>query len=88
MTFLTPEIFRASIALPATAPPGNYDIDVTLFADTVILARTQTHFELVKTGFEEQIGVIARDQSLAYGLATAVIALLFGWLANTIFRRD
>lgn len=88
VTFLTPEIFRASIALPATAPPGNYDIDVTLFADTVILARTQTHFELVKTGFEEQIGVIARDWSLAYGLTTAGIALLFGWLANTIFRRD
>ncbi|WP_343074181.1 TIGR02186 family protein, partial [Microvirga zambiensis] len=71
VTFLTPDIFRASIGLPATAPPGNYEVDVTLFADTVILARTQTHFELVKTGFEEQIGVIARDWSLAYGLATA-----------------
>jgi hypothetical protein len=54
----------------------------------VILARTQTHFELVKTGFEERVGVIARDWSLAYGLATAVIALFFGWLASTIFRRD
>ena len=74
--------------LPATAPPGNYDVDVTLFADTVILARTQTHFELVKTGFEEQVGVIARDWSLAYGLATAAIALFFGWIANAIFRRD
>ena len=88
VTFLTPEIFRAAIALPATAPPGNYDVDVTLFADTVILARTQTHFELVKTGFEEQVGVIARDWSLAYGLATAALAIFFGWLASTIFRRD
>jgi uncharacterized protein (TIGR02186 family) len=88
VTFLTPEIFRAAIALPATAPPGNYDVDVTLFADTVILARTQTHFELVKTGFEEQVGVIAHDWSLAYGLTTAAIALFFGWLASTIFRRD
>jgi len=88
VTFLTPDIFRASIELPATAPPGNYDVDVTLFADTVILARTQTHFELVKTGFEERVGVVARDWSLVYGLATAAIALFFGWLANTIFRRD
>lgn len=88
VTFLTPEIFRAGIDLPATAPPGNYEVDVTLFADTVILARTQTHFELVKTGFEERVGVVARDLSLAYGLATAIIALFFGWLANTIFRRD
>ncbi len=88
VTFLTPNIFRASIPLPATAPPGNYEVDVTLFADTVILARTNTNFELVKTGFEEQVGSIARDWSLFYGLATAVIAIFFGWLANVIFRRD
>ncbi len=88
VTFLTPDIFRASIPLPATAPPGNYDVEVTLFADTVILARTITNFELVKTGFEEQVGAVARDWSLFYGVATAVIALFFGWLANLIFRRD
>jgi uncharacterized protein (TIGR02186 family) len=88
VTFLTPDIFRASIPLPATAPPGNYEVDVTLFADTVILARTNTNFELVKTGFEEQIGTIARDWSLFYGLATAAMAIFFGWLANLIFRRD
>jgi uncharacterized protein (TIGR02186 family) len=88
VTFLTPSIFRASIPLPATAPPGNYDVEVTLLADTVILARTITHFELVKTGFEQQVGEVARDWSLFYGLATAVIAIFFGWVANVIFRRD
>jgi uncharacterized protein (TIGR02186 family) len=88
VTFLTPDIFRASIPLPATAPPGDYSVEVTLFADTVILARTVTHFELVKTGFEEQVGYVARDWSLSYGLATALIAIFFGWLANVIFRRD
>jgi uncharacterized protein (TIGR02186 family) len=88
VTFLTPDIFRASIPLPATAPPGEYSVEVTLFADTVILASTITHFELVKTGFEEQVGFVARDWSLFYGLATAVLAIFFGWLANVIFRRD
>ncbi|MXQ13783.1 TIGR02186 family protein [Microvirga makkahensis] len=88
VTFLTPDIFRASIPLPATAPPGEYDVQVVLFADTVVLASTMTHFELVKTGFEEQIGSIARDLSLLYGLATALLAIAFGWLANVIFRRD
>jgi uncharacterized protein (TIGR02186 family) len=88
VTFLTPAIFRASIPLPATAPPGNYDVEVTLLADTVVLARAVTHFELVKTGFEEQVGGAARDWSLFYGLATAAIAIFFGWLANVIFRRD
>jgi hypothetical protein len=31
---------------------------------------------------------VARDWALFYGLATAVIAIFFGWLANVIFRRD
>ena len=88
VTFLTPNIFRASIPLPAIAPPGNYDVEVTLLADTIILAREITHFELVKTGFEQQVGEIARDNGLIYGAATALLALFFGWLANVIFRRD
>lgn len=88
VTFLTPTLFRASIPLPATAPPGNYDVEVALFADTVILARTATSFELVKTGFEQQVGEIARDWSAPYGFATALLAIAFGWLASTIFRRD
>ena len=37
VAFLTPTIFKASIPLPAIAPPGNYDVEVTLLADTVIL---------------------------------------------------
>lgn len=88
VTFLTDDIFRASIPLPATAPPGDYSVEVTLFADTVILASTITHFELVKIDFEQQIGDIARDWSLLYGVSTALIAIFFGWLASVIFRRD
>ncbi|MBF9235068.1 TIGR02186 family protein [Microvirga alba] len=88
VTFLTPNIFRASIPLPAIAPPGTYDVEVALFAETVILARTITHFELVKTGFEQQVGEAARDWRLIYGLFTALIAVFFGWTASVIFRRD
>ena len=88
VTFLTPSIFRAGVTLPATAPPGNYDVEVTLFADTVILARTFTSFELVKVGFEEQVGELARDYSSLYGGSTALLAVFFGYLASIIFRRD
>jgi uncharacterized protein (TIGR02186 family) len=88
VTFLTPTIFRSEIPVPATAPPGNYDVSIALFADTVILARTQTSFELVKSGFEQQVGEVARDWSALYGIATASLAVMFGWIASVIFRRD
>lgn len=88
VTFLAPGLFQASINLPAIAPTGNYDVQVDLYSDTVLLARQQTNFEVVQIGFEQRVGWLARNWSLAYGVATAMIALLFGWLATVIFRRD
>jgi len=88
VNFLTQSIFRAAVPLPATAPPGNYEVEIALFSDGVVLSRAFTGFELVKIGFEQQVAVLARDWSLAYGAGTAGIALLFGWLASIIFRRD
>jgi uncharacterized protein (TIGR02186 family) len=88
VTFLTAALFRAPVPIPAVAPPGNYEVDVVLFSDNVMLARAQTNFELVKTGFEQQVAGIAREWSLLYGLAIAALAVLFGWTASVIFRRD
>jgi uncharacterized protein (TIGR02186 family) len=88
VTFLTSSLFRAPVPIPAIAPPGNYEVDVLLFSDNVMLARAQTNFELVKTGFEQQVAGIAREWSLPYGLVIAGIAVLFGWIASVIFRRD
>jgi uncharacterized protein (TIGR02186 family) len=88
VSFLTRTVFRAPIPVPATAPPGNYDVEIALFADHALLSRAHTSFELVKTGFEQRVADLARHWSAAYGVATAGVALLFGWLASVIFRRD
>jgi len=88
VVFLTPSLFKASVYIPATAPPGNYEVEIALFVDTALLSRHFSSFELIKSGFEQQVGDIAREWSLAYGLATALLAVFFGWLANVLFRRD
>jgi uncharacterized protein (TIGR02186 family) len=88
VTFLTTSLFRAPVPIPAIAPPGNYEVDVVLFSDNVMLSRSQTNFELVKTGFEQQVAAVAREWSILYGLAVAAVALMFGWIASVIFRRD
>jgi uncharacterized protein (TIGR02186 family) len=88
VTFITPEVFRASLSVPAIAPPGRYEVEATLLAEGILIARQQAGFELVKTGFEEKITTMARERRLLYGLATAATALFFGWLASVIFRRD
>ncbi|MBV9079172.1 MAG: TIGR02186 family protein [Methylobacteriaceae bacterium] len=86
--FVTPEVFRASLQLAATAPPGAYEVEVTLFAEGVPITTQRTSFDLVKTGFEERVTSLARDRRVTYGLATAAMAILFGWIASVIFRRD
>ena len=88
VTFLTPDLFRAAIELPANAPIGNYEVDVKLFADGVLLARQTSAIEIVKVGFEQFVASAAREHGLAYGLATATLALLTGWAGSIVFRRD
>jgi uncharacterized protein (TIGR02186 family) len=88
VTFLTPTLFRAAVPLPAEVPVGNYDVDVKLFADGTMIARTNSAFEIVKVGFEQFVVTAARDYGLFYGLATAAMALMTGFLASVAFRRD
>jgi uncharacterized protein (TIGR02186 family) len=88
VTFLTPALIRAAIPIPDNAPTGAYEIDIKLFADGVLLARTQTALEVVKTGFEQFVANAAREHGLLYGLATAMMAMLTGWFASVVFRKD
>jgi uncharacterized protein (TIGR02186 family) len=88
VTFLTPAVFRASIPLPANVPIGSYAIDVKLFAGGALVARTSSALEVIKTGFEQYVAEAAADHGLLYGTATAMLALLIGWVASVVFRRD
>jgi uncharacterized protein (TIGR02186 family) len=88
VTFLTPDLFRSSIALPANVPIGTYEIDVKLFTDGSLLTRQTSAMEIVKVGFEQFVANAAREYGLAYGLATAALALLTGWFGSVVFRRD
>jgi len=88
VTFLTPILFRANIPLPAGAPVGAYEVELKLFADGNLITRGGDAFEIVKFGFEQFVASSAVNHGLLYGLATAAMALLTGWLASVIFRRD
>jgi uncharacterized protein (TIGR02186 family) len=88
VTFLTPNLFRATIRLPAEAPVGTYDVDVRLFADGTELARANSALEVVKVGIEQFIVNAAANHGILYGLFTTLMALATGWFASIIFRKD
>jgi len=85
--FLTPTLFRGTIRLPAQVPTGSYTVDVKLFADGNLIAHTSSAFEIVKVDFEQFVVNAARNHGLLYGFATAMMALLTGWIASVTFRR-
>ena len=68
VTFLTPTVFRTAIPLPADVPTGNYTIDVKLFADGAMVARTNSALEVTKAGFEQYVADAARDHGAAHRL--------------------
>lgn len=88
VTFLSNTMFSAPIDVPATAPTGPYEIDIVLYSGGVPLARQTTNFEVVKSGMEQRLASGAHELPLLYGLATVAMALLLGWLASVVFRRD
>jgi uncharacterized protein (TIGR02186 family) len=88
VTFLTPTVFRVAIPLPASVPTGTYAIDVKLFTNGEMIARTNSALEVIKVGFEQYVADAARDWGFLYGLAAALMALVIGWFSSVVFRRD
>jgi uncharacterized protein (TIGR02186 family) len=88
VTFLTSSLYRASIPLPVEVPVGTYEVDVRLFADGVQIARAPSPFEVDKFGVEQLMTVAARDHGILYGLVIALLAIVTGWLASVVFRRN
>ena len=88
VTFLTPRLFRAGITVPEEVATGIYIVEIKLFAAGAMISKTETAFEIVKVGFEQFVANSARQHGLLYGLATALMALITGWLAFVAFQRD
>jgi uncharacterized protein (TIGR02186 family) len=88
VTFLTPTLFRTGIPLPAEVPIGTYTVEIKLFADGQLVTRTDTAFEIVKVGFEQFVATASRQNGFVYGLATVAMALMTGWMASIVFRKD
>jgi hypothetical protein len=52
------------------------------------VTRTTSTLEVFKTGFEQYVADAARDRGLLYGVVTMLMALLTGWFASVVFKRD
>lgn len=88
INFQTSILYSGSIPIPAGAPLGTYNVELKLFADGALVASSNEAFDIVKEGFEQFVAESAVNHGLLYGLTAAAMAMLTGWLAAVMFRRD
>lgn len=81
-------LYRARLIIPSSVPVGRYTAETLLIRDgRVIVADDKVEIEVVKTGFEQFITVMASSYSLLYGAVAVLISMLLGWFAGYIFNR-
>jgi uncharacterized protein (TIGR02186 family) len=59
-----------------------------LFKSGELIQSRDLPLRVVKTGLEQTITDAAHQQPLAYGLFSVFVALITGWGASILFRKD
>ncbi len=86
--FLGNKLFRTNIFFPANVPTGSYTVDAFLVRDGRVISAQTTPLIISKLGLEADIFEFAHDFSAFYGLVAVFLALVAGWIAHVVFRRN
>lgn len=86
--FISSSLFRASVRLPANVPNGVHVVRAYLFRDGLFVAAKALPLTVVKTGLEQAITRAAHDQPVIYGLFAVLLAVITGWGASLLFRKE
>jgi uncharacterized protein (TIGR02186 family) len=88
VTFRGRSLFRASVDLPANIPIGEFTAWVYLFEKGDLITTYKTRLGLQRDGFESALHGFAMHYPLLYGVTAVAMALLAGFVATWLFRRD
>ncbi|WP_284728009.1 TIGR02186 family protein [Sphingomonas psychrolutea] len=86
--FVSPSLFKATLRLPANIPDGVHVVHAYLFKTGDFIAEQKLPLRVIKTGLEDSISRAAHESPLTYGLFAVLLALITGWVASLMFRRD
>jgi uncharacterized protein (TIGR02186 family) len=81
-------LFWATLKLPANVPDGVHTAHAYLFKSGQFIAQRELRLRVVKTGLEQAITNAAHETPLAYGLLSVLLAVITGWSASLLFRKD
>ena len=86
--FVSSSLFRASLRLPANIPDGVHTVRAYLFKGGELIFDRELPLRVVKTGIEQAITDAARNRPITYGFLCVLIAVITGWGASLVFRKE
>lgn len=86
--FLSTNLFRAALSLPANVPIGVHRARAYLFKNGQFITGTSAQLEIRKSGVEQMIYDYAHQYGFLYGVFAVALAMLTGWLGRLIFQKD
>ena len=87
VAFIGPNLFRASIELPANITVGPFMTHVYLFRQGRLLSRYSTRLTLEREGLELFFHNLAFGYPFLYGIGCVIAAVCSGLIASALFRR-
>ena len=88
ITFLDDNFFRTSFYLPSNVPTGMYTAEVFQFRDGEMIEKHSREFKVGQTGLSASIFLFAYKNGILYGLVAVLVALISGWSAYAVLRRE
>lgn len=79
-------LFRADFRLPANLIEGDYKTRIFLLRGGRVVDAYRAALPVRKVGMERRIFALSRQNPLAYGLISLLIAVSAGWVASEAFR--
>lgn len=88
VNFLGSQLFRVDVRFPANAPVGLYEVSVYLVRDGDVISAQSSPLHVSRIGFEAWIFDFAHRRPLYYGILAILVAVMAGWIASIIFRKE
>ena len=88
VSMLGDRLFRTTLEFPANVPSGPYQVQVLRIVANQVVEAQASVLTVSKVGLEADLTDFALHQGAWYGMATLLLAVFAGWLANMAFRRN
>lgn len=86
--FVSSSLFKATLRVPADVPNGVHMVRAYLFKSGKFLSEKSLPLRVIKTGIEQTITDAAHQRPITYGIFSVLLALVTGWSASFIFRKN